>query len=186
MHFDGAAVTEAPDWVENFGRTRPGIYITFGTEMAASAPWPAIVEALGSLDAEAVVTLGSAIDPATLGAAPANVRIEKYVPQSFILDRASVVVSHAGSGTLFAAAARGIPQLCVPIAADQWSNSDALSAAGAAITLELDQRSAEQIHHALTTLLDEPSYGVAARALSLDFAALPHPREHVATLEALI
>ena len=186
MHFDGASVTEAPDWVEKFGRSRSGIYVTFGTEMAARAPWAAIVEALGSLDAEAVVTLGSAIDPATLGSPLPNVRVEKYVPQAFILDHAKVVVSHAGSGTLFAAAARGIPQLCVPIAADQWDNSDALTAAGAAITLELDQRSVDDIRQAMLRLLDEPAYAAAAHSLALDFAALPHPRDHVATLEQLI
>jgi UDP:flavonoid glycosyltransferase YjiC (YdhE family) len=186
MHFDGAAVSEAPDWISGFGRDRPGIYVTFGTEMSGLAPWVEVLDALGSVDADAVATLGSEIDPASVGAIPSNVRVERYVPQTYLLDHATIVVSHAGSGTLFAAAARGLPQLCVPIAADQWDNADALAAAGAGLTLEPEDRDAQTICDTLTRLLDGHAHHDAARALADDFAALPHPREHISTIETLV
>ncbi len=185
MHFDGAPGSDVPPWVLDFGRDRAGVYVTFGTEMAQLAPWPAVIEALSLVDADVVVTLGSQVDPDSLGSAPRNVRLERYVPQSFLLDRASVVASHAGSGTLFASAARGIPQLCIPIAADQWDNADALRDAGAAISLELDQRSTDDIYTAMTTLLDSRPHSSAALTLADAFSALPHPRHHVGTIEAL-
>ena len=186
MHFDGAHGPDVPPWVLDFGRDRPGVYVTFGTEMAQLAPWPAVIEAMGSIDADVVVTLGSQVDPDSLGSAPRNVRLERYVPQSLLLDRASVVASHAGSGTLFAAAARGILQLCIPIAADQWENADALRDAGAAISIELDQRSTDDIYTAMVSLLDGRQHKSAALALADGFSALPHPRDHVATIEALV
>ena len=42
---------------------------------------------------------------------------------------------HAGSGTLLAALARGLPQLCLPQAADQFGNAAACVGAGAGRTL---------------------------------------------------
>ncbi len=186
IHFDGATGNDAPDWISSFGRDRPGVYVTFGTEVVRLAPWSEILDALETTDVDAVVTLGSDIEAGVLGAVPANVRVEQYVPQTFVLDRAAMVVSHAGSGTLFAAAARGLPQLCVPVSADQWENADALTRTGAGLTIELDARDTESIRNALTRLLDHRAHANAARALADDFAALPHPREHVHTLEALV
>lgn len=98
---------------------------------------------------------------------------------------ASVVVSHAGSGTMFAAAERGLPQLCVPVKADQWDNADALASTGAGLTLEPGDRDARTIHEALIQLLDGTAHRDAARTLAREFAALPHPREHVAEIESL-
>jgi hypothetical protein len=186
MHFDGAAGSDVPPWIVDFGHDRRGVYVTFGTEMAQLAPWPAVIEAIGSIDADFVVTLGAQVDAGTLGAAPDNVRLEQYVPQTWLLDRVSAVASHAGSGTLFATAARGIPQLCIPIAADQWENSDALAATGAAISLEVHQRAADDIYDAMVTLLDGRQHTSAALTLADAFTALPHPRDHVATIEALV
>jgi UDP:flavonoid glycosyltransferase YjiC (YdhE family) len=178
-------VSDVPAWVLDFGHERRGVYVTFGTEMAQLAPWPAVIEAMGSIDADVVVTLGGQVDPDTLGPVPSNVRLERYVPQTFLLDRISAVGWHAGSGTLFATAARGIPQLCIPIAADQWENSDALAASGAAISLELHQRTADDIYGAMVTLLDGRQHASAALTLADAFSALPHPRDHVATIESL-
>lgn len=185
MHFDGAPVSDVPGWIDGFGRDRPGIYVTFGTVMANVAPWQAVIEAAGSLDADVVATIGSKLDPSTLGVLPGNVRVESYVPQTYLLERTRIVVSHSGSGTLFATAARGIPQLCVPIGADQWENADALASAGAGIVLEANERDPDRIHQALRSLLDGQAHQKAARVLAEQFAALPHPRELVSVIETL-
>jgi UDP:flavonoid glycosyltransferase YjiC (YdhE family) len=144
-----------------------------------------MLAALGDLDADVAVTVGHRLDPASLGAVAGNVRIEQYVPQRHLLDRVEVVVSHAGAGTAFAAAARGIPQLFLPLAADQWDNADALTAAGVGLTLEPDDRDRASILHAIVRLLGRSSRA-AAETLSREFAELPHPREHVSTIEALV
>ena len=185
MHFDGGGVVREPDWVGAFGRDRPGVYVTFGTVMSAGAPWAAVIEAAGGLDADVVMTVGSKVDPAALGAVPENVRVEAYVPQTYLLNRAALVVSHSGAGTLFAAAARGIPQLCLPMGADQWENADALARTGSGITLEPEERQPDVIRRAVVSLLDGPEHRRAAKLLADEFAVLPHPGEHVTTIEAL-
>jgi len=185
MHFDGASLTGPPPWISEFGCNRPGVYVTFGTQVADQAPWPEILAALGTVDVDAIATIGSGIEPSTLGPIPANVRVEPFVPQSFVLDRASLVVSHGGSGTLFAVAARGLPQLCVPIAADQWDNSDALAAAGSGLTLEPLDRVTSTISSALARLLGDPTFTNAAHRIAKDFVELPHPRELVEAVVSL-
>ena len=56
--------------------------------------------------------------------APTHVRVEAWVDQAEVLCRCSAVVSHGGSGTFLGALARGVPQLCLPLAADQFRNAE--------------------------------------------------------------
>jgi hypothetical protein len=176
-----------PPWLDDLGLRRPLIYVTSGTEpLAGMAPWAAIVAALGRMDVDAVVTIGNHMDPSLLGEVPRNVRVERFVPQRFVLERASVVASHAGAGSLLGAARRGIPQMLNPMAADQWENADAATGAGAAITCELDQRSEAEIGAALARLLNDREFQHAAEKVADEINAMPAPGDHVATIEALV
>ncbi len=151
LSYDGAGSASPPEWI-SFGTNRPGVYVTFGTEMAPRAPWAAILEALADLEVDVLATVGGQIDPASLGPLASNTRVERYVPQSFVLDRSRIVVSHGGAGTLIGAATAGKVQLCIPIAADQWENSDSLSAANAGVVLEPDERDVSTIRRSLRRL----------------------------------
>ena len=180
-------VESPPPWLDELGVTRPLVYITAGTEpIAAIAPWTAAFEALGSLDVDVVATIGARLDPAVLGAVPANVRVEQFVPQQFILDRAAVAMSHAGAGSVLGAARLGRAQLLYPIVADQWQNADAATAAGVAITLELDQRTVDDIAAALDRLLHDEQFTLVASRVAGEIAAMPSPADHVATIEGLV
>jgi len=185
LGFDGSIAEQPPDWLAAFGIDRPAVYATFGTEVSGLAPWRELLAALGSLPVDAVATIGSQIDPDQIGDNPSNVRVERYVPQSFILERATVLVSHAGAGSMLAAAARGLPQLCIPIRADQWDNADALTNAGAGITLEEDQRDSAAIRAALERLLEDTTFSAAARRVADEIATLPHPETYIETFETL-
>jgi UDP:flavonoid glycosyltransferase YjiC (YdhE family) len=183
--FDRSTATDTPQWVQSFGADRPGVYVTYGTEIGPRAPWSAIFDGLADLDADVVATVGGQIDPASLGATPANIRVEQYVPQSFVLERATVAVSHGGAGTLIGAATTATPQLCLPIAADQWDNADRLAASGAGLLLEEDERDPDSIFRAVERLLHEGSIQTHANLLRDHFAAMPHPAELVPTIESL-
>ncbi|MDQ3675606.1 MAG: glycosyltransferase, partial [Actinomycetota bacterium] len=63
------------------------------------------------------MTVGPNGDPAAFGPQPPRVVLERYIPQTLLLPVCDVVASHAGSGTVLAALAHGIPQLCLPQAA---------------------------------------------------------------------
>lgn len=183
--FDGGVATDPPAWIAALGVNRPAVYATLGTVFSNVAQWRELVAALGSLNIDAVATIGSQIDPAEIGEIPANVRVERYIPQSFILERATVLISHAGAGSMLAGASLGLAQLCVPMGADQWDNADAVQAAGAGITLEEDQRDAVAIGVALERLLASDTFTLAAKRVADEIAALPHPDAYVRTFESL-
>ncbi len=178
---------EVPEWIASFGRDRKAIYITAGTTLivAARAPWREIFDAVASLDADVLTTVGPQFSFDELGPIPANVRVERFVPQQFVLDRVALVLSHAGAGTALAAATCGVPQLAIPTWADQWENSDALARTGASIMLEENERDAASIHDAMQRLLTDASFATSATRLAAEIAAMPAPANHVATLEQL-
>lgn len=186
LHVDGAGDQDPPpDWIAALGQDRPLLYVTFGTELGPRAPWGDLPATLGELDVDVVATTGSGVPRETLGVVPPNVHVEEYVAQRFVLDRAAVVVSHAGAGTLLAATGRGIPQLCLPVAADQFENADAVARAGAGLVLEPDERGPADLTTAITRLLGEPTWRDRAAAVAAEMEALPHPRELVPEIEAL-
>ena len=127
---------ELGDWFER-PDDRPIVYVTFGTVFNATAgAFDATIDALKELDVRALVTVGPRGDVEAFGPLPDHVVVARYVPQHVTMTYADLVVSHAGSGTFLAALARGIPQLCLPQAADQFTNA----AAGARPALRSNSR----------------------------------------------
>jgi UDP:flavonoid glycosyltransferase YjiC (YdhE family) len=92
------------------------------------------------------------------------------------------VVSHAGSGTFLGTLERGLPQLCLPQAADQFRNADGGVRSGAALALTPEQTRPETIVHAVGTLLDDDSFRHSARRIATDIRAMPSPAEVVEKL----
>ena len=95
------------------------------------------------------------------------------------------MVSHAGSGTFLAALAAGLPQVLVPIGADQFRNAAAGVAAGAAIRIDADVFDAATVRAALIRVLDDSAYAAAATRLQREINAMPAPGEVVVELERL-
>ena len=119
----------------------PGfVYATLGTvapTMPAMRPWFDIVPAaLGGLPVEAIFTTGRDLDPAQLSV-PSNVRALAWADHAEVLARAAVIVHHGGSGTVLDALAAGVPQVIVPLFADQGANGVAITK-GAVGTALLD------------------------------------------------
>jgi UDP:flavonoid glycosyltransferase YjiC (YdhE family) len=176
---------EVPEWIRSFGRNRKAIYVTAGTTLiqATLAPWSNIFEALASLDVDVLTTIGPQFSFDELGPIPPNMRVERFVPQHLVLDRVALVVSHAGAGSMLAAATAAIPQLAIPTWADQWENADAIARTDAALMLEENEHDTASIHDAVLRLLSDGAFGEAATRLASEIAAMPSPAEHVATLE---
>jgi len=178
---DGAGVG-----VAGAGAGRPLVYLTFGTLFNEPGPaFRAAVTGAAGHDVDVLVTVGPQGDPAALGPVPGNVTIERYVPQTRVLPACAAVVSHAGSGTFLAALGMGIPQLCLPQAADQFINAAQGAASGAAITLLPADASPEAVHAAVGRLLGEPAFAGAARRVKAEIDAMPGPDEVAGVVEAL-
>ena len=181
-----ATPSAVPAWVETLGVDKPCVYVTSGTEpTAATFPWRDVFAVLGLLDVDVVATIGRHVDPAALGTVPANVRVERFVPQAQLLARVTAVISHGGAGTMLGAASHGRPQLVVPLFADQWENGIAVRDAGCGSLAGPDERSVEDFERMLRTLIDGTSHRDAARRVADEIAAMPAPGDLVAEIEAL-
>ena len=162
-----AVFTAAPE------PARPFVYVTFGSVAGGmphlAAVYAAALEAVADLDADVLLTVGRATDPATLGTPPPHVRVEPWVDQLEVLGRASAVVCHGGGGSTLGALAAGVPLVVVPLfAEDQHINARQVAAVGAGLHTPAD---ADAIRAALHTILGEESYRATARGLAAQIAA---------------
>jgi UDP:flavonoid glycosyltransferase YjiC (YdhE family) len=176
---------ELPAWIGE-GRSRPLVYLTLGTYVSDHVDsLRAAALGLGRLDADVLVTVGPSGDPAALGALPASVRVERFVPQGALLPHLDAVVHHGGSGTMLGALAHALPQLLIPHGADQFINAQALEPTGAGLTLLPEEISPGAVADVVTALLSEQRYRDAARAIAAEIEAMPAPTAVVAELERL-
>jgi UDP:flavonoid glycosyltransferase YjiC (YdhE family) len=73
-----------------------------------------ILDAVSTLDVEAIVTTGPTIDPADLHV-PGNATVHRHLDHGEILPTTSLVIGHGGHSTTARALAYGIPLLILPM-----------------------------------------------------------------------
>jgi UDP:flavonoid glycosyltransferase YjiC (YdhE family) len=145
----------------------------------------AILDGLERLDLDIVAMVGHDLDPALLGPRRATTRVVRYLPVTGLLESASLLVFHAGSGTTLAALAAGVPMVMLPVAADQPENAERCVAAGAAVALPPDARGADEVRAAAAAVIADRAYATAAGRLRDEIARMPPPADVVPFLESL-
>jgi UDP:flavonoid glycosyltransferase YjiC (YdhE family) len=169
-----------PDWWD--GDDRPLVYVTYGSVTPTLPHFPELfrttVEAVGGLPARVLFTVGVEIDLEPLWPVPANVHVERWVPQAVVMPHAAAMVGHGGAGSTRMALAGGVPSVVVAGFADQLRNAERVAELGAGIALE-DMRG---LRGAVQRLLDEPSYRRAAERVAAAVAQLPPVSEAPAAL----
>jgi MGT family glycosyltransferase len=135
-----------------------------------------IAEGLRQLPVSALLTTGRAVDPAEIQGG-ANVEVVQTAPHARVLREASVVVTHAGHGTVMKALAAGVPLVCIPMGRDQKDNTVRVLRLGAGIRLS-KKSTPTQIAAAITEILERPQYLAAARRFAevLAWEAAHRPR----------
>jgi MGT family glycosyltransferase len=164
------------------------IYFTLGTifNIESGDLFGRVLEGLRDLDAGVIVTVGREIDPAELGPQPANVRIERFIPQAALLPHLDLVVSHGGSGTVIGALAYGVPQIVIPLGADQMLNANRVDDTGAGRVMDAITLTPADIAQTASEVLADASCRIAAQRLRDEIAELPDVESVVPELEALV
>lgn len=162
----------------------PLAYVTFGTVFSGDPrPMRTALEALAALPVRVIATTGPLVDPADLGPQPANVAVERFVPQAQLLPRCALVVSHGGSGTFLGALAHGVPQLLLPQGADQFINAAAAVRGRVGRALPPDELTVEAVREEAAAVLADAVLAERAAALAGEIAAIPAPDATAAALE---
>jgi UDP:flavonoid glycosyltransferase YjiC (YdhE family) len=187
----GAPMAGPPAWLAGLP-DRPTVYVSLGTVFNAQYPevFDNILAGLRDEPINLIMTLGANGDPARFGPQPPNVRIERYIPQSEILPFVDVCLNHGGYNTVIEPLLHGIPQIVLPLAADQPVLALLCLAHGAAPALpghvfdliaggpglpviNPSKLTPTMIRDVVRRALTAPQYRAGARALQAKLAALP-------------
>jgi UDP:flavonoid glycosyltransferase YjiC (YdhE family) len=184
----GDAQAALPEWAGRLGE-RPVVYISLGTAPLFNQPekFAPLLAGVAQEDVDVVVTVGELNDPAALGERPMNVHVERWLPLAPLLPRCDAVLCHAGTGTMLAALAAGLPLVLVPQGADQFDNARACARAGAARVLMPAEVSPEAVREAVRTVLaPDSTERAAALTVAAEIEAMPSAAEIVEELETLV
>ncbi|MFE2230212.1 activator-dependent family glycosyltransferase [Streptomyces kronopolitis] len=173
---------------------RPRVCLTLGTSNTEAyggdyVSVPDILGALAGLDIEVVAALlpqqrAALADTADL---PANVRAVDGVALHTLLPSCSAVIHHGGWGTYATALINAVPQLALSTnVADQEWRGRSLERAGAGIYAHHSEVTTDLVLRHTRQILDDPGFASAAQRLRDESAAMPSPRDMVATLEQLV
>ncbi|HEX8646600.1 MAG TPA: nucleotide disphospho-sugar-binding domain-containing protein [Thermoleophilaceae bacterium] len=137
---------DPPAWLE--AETRPIVLVTAST--AYQRDDKLIATALAALAGEpfAVVATTGALDPAAFQA-PANARVEPFLPHRPVLERAACVVCHGGHGITVKALSAGVPVCVVPFGRDQFDVARRVEVADAGVRLHHRRLSPERLRAAV-------------------------------------
>jgi MGT family glycosyltransferase len=174
----------ADDVRSSAAAAEPLVYVTMGTVQQRPGLLRDVVAGVAALPVDVLVALGPQMDAEALGEQPGHVQVEQWVDQSEVLDRCTAVVSHGGSGTFLGALARGLPQLCLPQAADQFRNAEGGSRAGASLALPPAEVTPASVREAAERLLSDAGLGAAAQQVAAEIGRMPSPDEVVQQLVA--
>ena len=165
----------------------PTVYFTLGTiyNMESGDLFQRVLAGLRDLPINVVVTVGRDIDPDEFGPQPASVHIERYVPQASLLPHCQLVISHGGSGSVMGALAHGLPMVVIPMGADQPLNAARCATLGVAHVLDAAAATHATVREAVSRVLEDSAYRLAAARIRDEIAASPGPEHAVTLLERL-
>ena len=176
-----------PAWGD---QNHPLVYVSFGSVAGSLASFKdlygSILSVLADQPVRVLLTTGHGLDPADLGAVPANARVEQWWPQADVMPHAAAVIGHGGFGTTMSALAAGVPQIILPLfSLDQRLNAERLGAIGAGLALEPGDETMRVLPNAVRSVLTDTSYKDAAAAAASQIAELPPAEQMVPLLESL-
>jgi MGT family glycosyltransferase len=163
-----------------------------GTEVTHAVPelagriMQAIIIGLREEPLNLIVTIGQDQDPQAFGAQPANVHIERYIPQTLLLPQCQLVISQGGHNTVLAALYQGVPQVIIPIFADQPENAQCCQRLGVGRVIEPFALTPEGLRAVVHDVLANPAYRIHAQRIREEIEALPGLEYGITLLETLV
>ena len=169
-----------PAWLDEFDK--PLVLVTCSTEFQNDGKLVrAALEALAEEEVNIVVTTAG-VDPSSF-TPPPNARIERIVPHSPLLERASCVVCHGGMGITQKALSAGVPVCVVPFGRDQFDVARHVEVADAGTRLPASRLRPDRLRMAVREATEKKA---GAERIASAFAPAGGPRAAVDALEELL
>jgi len=148
---------------------RPLVYASLGTLFNDQPEfYKMLFAAVKDLPVNLVTAIGNSVKPESLGEIPANVTTGAYLPQLDILEKASLFVTHAGTGSVMESIYYGVPMIGIPQMPEQIFTAMQLEKLGLGkAIIDKEQLTAELLHAKIKKMIGDPSY----RQTAADFMA---------------
>lgn len=164
------------------GDDRPLVLVTCSTEFQNDGRLVAAALAALADEPVRVVATTASLDPASFEA-PANARVERFLPHGPLLREAACVVCHGGMGITQKALAAGVPVCAVPFGRDQLEVARHVEVAGAGTRLPAARLNPERLKAAVRTAM---SRAEGARRLAAAFREAGGARAAADALESIV
>ena len=155
-----------PAWPDD--DDRPLVIVSMGTTyMGHEQLLGRVAEGLADQEARILILTGHELAPDEV-LAREGIVVESYVPHAAVLPMASLVVTHAGSGTLMAAFSAGVPVVCIPLGRDQHANARRVDELGLGTVLTPEATASEirrTVENALESAALRNAAGLMAAAI---------------------
>ncbi|MEP7287123.1 MAG: glycosyltransferase [Chloroflexota bacterium] len=173
-----APTTPPPDWLSAIPLDTPLAFITLGSTFTGDLgffSWAA--QACHRLGLLPIIALGrNPIEPeekAKLKAAlPPGTRLLNWIDYDHLFPRLKVIVHHGGMGTTHQALIQGVPQVCVPHAADQRGQAKRVAQAKVGLNLSAHDVRNGQLLPAIRAVTRDTAVITNAAQWATDFANL--------------
>jgi MGT family glycosyltransferase len=143
---------------------RPLIYASLGTlQNQRSEIFACIARSCLPLDVQLVFSLGHPKAPRI--DLPGDPIVVPFAPHQQLIQRSSLVVTHAGMNTVLTALGCGVPLVAIPITNEQPGIASRLARSKAGTTLRLNQLSEITLRAAIVEVLSDASYRNNAQRL---------------------
>ena len=151
---------------------KPLIYASLGTLQAGDSHYfRYIAEACAGLDAQLALATGGAPGTEPPRDLPGDPVVVRFAPQTLLLRRAALCITHAGMNTTMQALAFGVPLVALPITHDQPGIAARVAYSGAGVTIPMQRVTVARLRQAVETVLREPRYRERAQAIAGSIAS---------------
>ncbi|MBW4563291.1 MAG: glycosyltransferase [Mojavia pulchra JT2-VF2] len=163
FHFTGSYHTSANRVAVPFPYEKltgkPLIYASMGTlQNRLTWVFETIASACEGLDAQLVISLGGSAKPESLPNLPGNPLVVEYAPQLEVLEKATLMIIHAGMNTTMECVKKGVPMVAIPVANDQPGVAARIAWTGAGEFVTLKKLTVPRLRNAVRQVLTEKSY----------------------------
>jgi UDP:flavonoid glycosyltransferase YjiC (YdhE family) len=161
---------------------KPLVLVTLGTVFNSASTLTSVLDSLTALDVNLLVTAAPGFDREAVMLERSRIHVVDFVPLDRLLEGVGAVVTVGGAGTTLATLSRGIPLVIFPQGADHFRNAARAGQAGAAVTVDDEDKIAE----ALSRVLTEDAFRSAAQAVAEEISRMNPPAKALEQALALV
>jgi zeaxanthin glucosyltransferase len=139
---------------------KPLIYASLGTLVnGLHKVYRAILEAVSKFPGtQLVLSVGTNLDPSDLAPIPPNAIVVRSAPQTELLKRAELCITHAGLNTALESLAEGVPMVAIPIGYEQPGVASRIAYHGVGEIVELENLTTPRLAEQIAKVRSNPSY----------------------------